>query len=383
MKTALQQLRAYLASYCHFAEPEITVPLSMWVAGTYMFEVFDSYPYLVINARVKRAGKTRLSELIGFTSNMPFNVSGASAPALFRKISDDKPTIIWDEAETLSSESNSLVRAFLNVGYRKGQTIPRATGTGVVEWPTYCPKTFVLIGDVYDTLRDRSIICEMQRGEPGKRFLYEAAKEEGLEIADELRGVLEQNLEAIVSAYSTLDLPFLTDRDEEIWRPIFAICSVIDKESMPALTRIAADLAAEKTNPYRYEPDHNAEAQAATEEYGKRLLRDTLTVIAHIKPNGKEGDKRSKFHRYIATADLIAALKAIPTAPWRKFYSVQQNGVQGQESKKEPGITPHQIGDFFGQFGIHPKLVRNGKDVFRGYDCDVIESIAKKIKVAV
>jgi hypothetical protein len=374
MNATLTKLRAYLSGYCHFADQDITLPLALWIAGTYIFETFDSYPYLVITARVKRAGKTRLSELIGFTSNMPFNVAGASAPSLFRKIADDKPTILWDEAEQLSSEANDLVRAFLNVGYRKGQTIPRVGKGGVAEWPTYCPKAFVLIGDVYDTLRDRSIICEMQRGEPKKRFSYETAKEDGLAIADELRALCALHLEHATDIYCNTDIPFLTNRDAEIWRPLFAMCSTFEKESMNTIMRLAADMSAEKTNPYRYEPDKNAEAQAATEEYGKMLLRDMLTVCASLKGYGR--DKR----RALSSVDAIAALKSIPTAPWRKFYSVFNQRAEGHE-KSTPGLVPTQLADLLGQFGIHPTLIRINNKVFRGYDAKHIEDAAKKWKI--
>jgi hypothetical protein len=374
MNTILQAIRKYLKSYCHFSNPDITLVLSYWIAATYVFEAFDSFPYLVITARVKRAGKTRLSELIGFTSNMPFAVSGASAPALFRKIQDDKPTIIWDEAETLSSEANSLIRAFLNVGYRKGQTIPRATGLGVVEWPTYCPKVFVLIGDVYDTLRDRSIICEMERGEPGKRFSYETAKAEGLELADTVRAALAANLEKILAAYSEMELPFLTDRDEEIWRPLFALCKVMEPDLFIQLQTVAADLAAEKTNPYRFQPDVKAEQQTVNEEYARLLVRDMYIITHKIKGSGRNGK------RAISTVDALAALKAIPTSPWRKFYSTSSSRAEGNE-KTEPGLSANQLGDLLGTFGIHPTLHRVGEKVFRGYDAKKIDEVSKKLNL--
>lgn len=90
----LKNLRNFLSDYCHFADPAIVRPLSLWIAGAYLYETFDSFPYLVITAHVKRAGKTRLSELIGFTCSMPFNVAGATAASLFRIIQDNKPTIM-------------------------------------------------------------------------------------------------------------------------------------------------------------------------------------------------------------------------------------------------------------------------------------------------
>ncbi len=288
---------------------------------------------------------------------MPFNVAGATAASLFRIIQDNKPTIMWDEAETLSSEASSLTRAFLNVGYRKGQTIPRATGQGVIQWPTYCPKVFVLIGDVYDTLRDRSIICEMQRGEPAKRFAYETAKAEGEEIAQEIKSLIAENIEKIQSAYADIELPFLTDRDAEIWRPVFALSAVLDVGEKTSLARIAVDMATEKTSDvkrYGYVNQEEHEKIVRREEYGKRAIADLLFLTKKVK--------------YIESKNAVKLLRGIDIAPWRKFEGT------GLDNMKK-------LADLVGIFELRPKLIRDGENVFRGYlQKDILQS-AKKYKI--
>jgi hypothetical protein len=370
----------FLSDYCHFKEPAISIPISFWIAATFIFDTFDSFPYMCITARTKRAGKTRLSELISFTCQNPFSVAAASAASLFRAIQDNNPTIIWDEAETLSSESASVIRALLNVGYRKGQTIPRASGGGIVQYETYCPKVFVLIGDIYDTLRDRSIMVEMERADPSiltskKRFSYETAKAEGFELAEEIKKLIGDNLECIQSFYISETLGFLTDRDEEIWRPLFAICRAVDIETYTSMQRIAADLAAEKTNPYRYVENLNDESKKQTEEYGLILLRDVLSVCKKSVPG------IGKFSKAIPSADLLGILKDIPTSPWRKYHSPAE--VRGGNGKVDEGsgLTVVQMCYMLNQFGIHPKLQRQGEKVFRGYTVSQIEDAAKKYKV--
>lgn len=375
----LKNLRAFLSDYCHFADPNIVRPLSLWVAGTYLYEAFDSFPYLAITAHVKRAGKTRLSELIGFTCSMPFNVAGASAASLFRTVADNKPTIIWDEAETLSSEASSITRAFLNVGYRKGQTIPRADGKrGVIQWPTYCPKVFVLIGDVYDTLRDRSIICEMQRGEPSKRFSYETAKMEGEEIAQEIKETVAANLERISLGYSSLDIGFLTDRDAEIWRPIFAIAQALCPEETKELSRIAVDLATEKTasvRRYGFVNQEEAEATIRREEYARRAVADLLAVTdpEWHSPNHK---KNGAYSEAIPATEAVAVLKEIDIAPWRKY---EGTGLEGR-----------MLADLVAVLELRSKPIRNGgpfngkkQNVFRGFTRKDILACAKKYKIQV
>lgn len=354
----LKNLRNFLSDYCHFTDAAIVRPLSLWIAGTYLYEAFDSFPYLVITAHVKRAGKTRLSELIGFTCSMPFNVAGATAASLFRIIQDNKPTIMWDEAETLSSEASTITRAFLNVGYRKGQTIPRATGQDVTQWPTYCPKVFVLIGDVYDTLRDRSIIVEMQRGEPKTRFAYETAKADGEEIGQAIKCLVAENLEKIQSCYSSMDIRFLTDRDSEIWRPIFALAQAIEPESIPELSRIAVDMATEKTanvKRYGYVNQEEQERIVEREEYAKRLLADMLKIVGNDKA--------------IPSAKCIFRLREIGIAPWRKYQGT--------------GLDMTMLADLLGIYELRPKPCRIGENVFRGYTRKDILAAAKKYKVSI
>lgn len=95
-------------------------------------------------------------------------------------------------------------------------------------YETYCPKAFALIGDVHDTLRDRSIVVEMRRGEPARRFVYAAAKEEGAALRERLSAALSSQVEEIDVAVRGFEgLKFLFDRDEEIWSPLFILCRLI------------------------------------------------------------------------------------------------------------------------------------------------------------
>lgn len=368
MKTTLSALRKFISDYLYFEDASILLPICYWIAGTYLFESFDAFPYCVITASTKRSGKTLLSELMAFCSNVPFRVTGATAQALFRAIEDRKPTIIWDEAETLSSEASSVLRAFLNVGYRKGQTVPRASGESIKEWPTYCPKVFVLIGQVFDTLRDRSIVVNMRRGttqetDKLKRFSHETCKTRGLEFVDEIRSLIAENYQAILDVYENDSLEFLTDRDEEIWRPVFAICKVLEPENYVSMKRIAVDMAAEKTAPVKdKELLALEEKRAQKEEYAIRLVKDMLTITKTVKA--------------ISSSDAVEALRKIDVAPWRKILGT--------------GLDMLLLADLLAVFELRPKVHRakgnaknsgSGQGVFRGYSRDQILDAAKKARI--
>lgn len=216
MKTNIvQKIESYILDYVVLLEPAYAFPIALWIIGTFCFEQFDAFPYLVITSPTKRSGKTRLSEMISFACSNPRNFAALTGPTIFRSIEQEKPTIVADEAEKLSSEAASTLRSVLNVGYRKGQTIPRTVGNGIRHYPTYCPKVFVLIGDVYDTLKDRSIIVTMRRAEPPKRFTFEAAQEAGAEIRLMCQNAARTHSGAIAEDFQAHHgLPFLMDRDE-------------------------------------------------------------------------------------------------------------------------------------------------------------------------
>jgi len=356
VNSTLKKLRAFISSYLFISDPAILYPISYWIAGTYIYESFDSFPYMVITAMTKRSGKTRLSELIAFTCNMPFRVAGATAASLFHAIQQNKPTIIWDEAESLSSEASSVVRAFLNVGYRKGQTIPRTCGSEMVDWPTYCPKVFVLIGHVFDTLRDRSIIVRMTRGKSSdtenlKRFSYEQCKAEGAELIDELRAMMAENASDILDAYEKENLAFLTDRDEEIWRCLFAIGKVLEPDAYKSMKRTSVDMATEKTAPVKVWGNQiEKEERAEKEEYATRLLKDLASVTANVKA--------------ISSSDAITKLREIDVAPWRKY--------QGD------GLNMNMLADLLNAVFLAPKVIRIGKKVYRGYTrADILSAVKK------
>lgn len=352
----VRDVERYLSKYVTFPERGYSFVLALWALSTHLWPHFDAFPYLVITSSTKRSGKTRLSELLAFVAANAKNMAGMTAATVFRMIRDDQPTLFIDEAETLSSESADTMRSVLNVGYRQGQTIPRMSKGGKVEeWPAYCPKAFILIGDVFDTLRDRSIVVRMRRGEAPQRFIFENARAEGRELCDRAATGLLDGKASILEAYSShAGLSFLQDRDEEIWTPLFCVASVLCPDRLDELTRIAVDMATEKTvgaRKFSALEMETAEREATDQEYAERLLVDVATVI------GK--------HKGMFTNDLLKALFDLPTGPWRKFRGA--------------GLDAHDLSNLLNRFAIVPKLLRLGETVKRGYSRADIERGLKQL----
>lgn len=363
-------LSAYIEKYVTFANPDYSFVASLWAAGTFMFPkpedvgggdisppdvAFDAFPYLVITSDTKRSGKTRFSEILSSLCSRTRNYAGATPVTVFRSIKYDCPTIFFDEAESMAGEAADMMRQVTNAGYRRGQTVPRAsalTPSGVEEWPVYCPKGFILIGDVRDTLRDRSIIIRMQRAEAKERYVYAKAKAEGEDLRAELEKLTKAKGEDIRDVYTHhKGLDFLTDRDEEIWLSLFAVCAVLAPSRLEELKRIAVDMATEKTSPARrYTKLEDAEDQAELDEYSRRLVRDAATVF-------KKGE------RAIFTRDLLPRLHELTTGPWRKY--------------RGDGLTSMSMADMLSPFGLQPHLVKIKGVVARGYHRADIEKVAK------
>lgn len=361
----VDDIMAFFRKYVVFTDELMALPITMWVMMTYMFREFDAFPYMVITAATKRSGKTRLGvELMQFIANKPEPFGAMSASSMFRIIEDEHPTLLIDEAEKLNGEAASELRSVLNVGYRTGSKVAKTIGNEVQKFDTYCPKTIVLIGDVYDTLRDRSIIIRLRRADSPMRMMHAVASKEGQVLRERIQAAIAELKDDVVNQYMKAErLEFLNDRDEEIWSALFCACHVFAPNRVEDMKRIAVDIATEKTvDASSYTKSKEAETQAQQDEYSRWLVCDMLAVM--------DG-------RNMATVEIIAKLKDLTTSPWRKF--------RGGE-----GINPDMVGELVNVFGLKPGSVRVGKgksgsnaNVVKGYKyADVKNAIAKHNVVA-
>jgi hypothetical protein len=332
----IEEIESYLAGYVSFADPAYAFVIALWLAATHTWLSFDAFPYLVVTSATKRSGKTRLLELMSFIAACARSVAHISPAAMFHTIHNNKPTLFIDEAEAFSSPKSEF-RPLMNTGYRRGQTVLRQSGGDTVEYETYCPKAFSLIGDVYDTLRDRSIVIAMRRGTPQQRFVFALTQQEGTVLREMLHEIVAaKSAEVYESIVAFGGLPFLTDRDEEIWTPLFVMCAILCPHRIEELTRAAVDIATAKTaDAKKFTELAGQEKDVEEQEYAERLLLDLITVI---------GDRKQ-----ITTAEAILLLRAIPTAPWRKFRGT---------GLKDVIDGAMDIAALLSRFGVAPKMLR-------------------------
>lgn len=295
----LGQLERFYTRYVILPE-RTPLPLALWTLMTYTFDSFDAVPYLVISSPAPRCGKTRLLECLELVVSKPRRASNISEAALFRSIEKFSPSLLLDEAETLSgkSERAEYLRQILNAGNRRGAVVTRCDGQGTNldarDFSVFCPKVLAGIGGFPPTITDRAIVIGMQRrkdSESIERFLHRRVEPVGKTLGEMAGTFVTRRREEIGAAYEAVELDFVSDRDAEAWAPLFAILSVAAPERLPELRTCAERLTKSKG------------AHAEDDSLALRLLSDMREVWSENEPK-------------MFTAELLRRLKEIEDGPW-------------------------------------------------------------------
>jgi len=185
LEAVLDLLETYFRTFVKVSEHFYTI-LPLWVAHTYAIDLFHFTPYLLITSPVKQCGKTLLRNLISAVAYNALPADNASLAALFREIEKHRGriTVLLDEVDRWLAPEDSETRedfiGLLNTGFQRGSKYLRCErnkgGFETKEYQVFCPKVIVGLSNLTDTVRDRSIIVEMQRynhnGDNLKRFPY-------------------------------------------------------------------------------------------------------------------------------------------------------------------------------------------------------------------
>lgn len=324
----------YIRRYCVLPDAAY-LTLALWCAATHMAETFDCFPYLALLSPAKRCGKTRLLEILETVCAKPWRGTAPTSAALYRMMKDC-PTLLLDEVEGLrngrsTSETQQAILAVLNAGHRAGATVPRCAGKDqhLEHFPVYGPKAFAAIGSLPDTLSDRSIVLTLQRKKPDQsveRFLFARAKAEAEPIRAGLELVANQYASDVRQAYQACsDLSWLSDRDADLWMPLFALCSVAAPGRVSELRHSAQMLSGVK------QEDDTEDSTSL------RLLSDIRAVWRQNAP-------------HIASADLLERLRAIEDAPWLEYET-----------------TARKVAKWLRPFGVAPRQVRIENGTVKGY----------------
>lgn len=232
----LAELIAALLRYVILTNMQ-AISVALWIIFTHVHDAFDVSPRLIIKAQLKRCGKTTLISVLRRLVAKPHGVSGITSSALLRLIELHHPTILMDELDALMAadkEMSQALRGLMNSGFNRDlakftMNVPtRDKGYEPRVFSTWTPLALAGIGNLPNTVRDRSIEIEMKR-KLKTETVERLRRRDGADL-NELAGKLvrwaKDNLDALHIAEPRMP-EGLNDRAADAWEPLVAIADLV------------------------------------------------------------------------------------------------------------------------------------------------------------
>lgn len=287
--------RDFISRYSVVPSEELDL-ITVWAMGTHCFSPAcqwpATYPYLYITGG-PGSGKTVLGQdALGCVCRDHTSATGATGSTLFRmlgweneetgEIENMAPTLFLDEIDTTYSGSKDadLQRA-LDVGYKRGGSIPRASGKSFIAFPVYGPKMLMGIdnGHLPEPLLQRCLRINLERQSQDQLhaagvepFYIFDVEDEAAELNEQLAQWAKDHSE-VLKEYRPTAPSGLTARQWEISRTLVQLAHAIGNEAhiveslLTVLTR----------NPAR--PDRKVELYGAIDQLFEELSVDRLTSL--------------------------------------------------------------------------------------------------------
>ena len=347
----LDDVEDFVLTYCSFACIEEADAIALWVVHTHVVDVFSTTPRLLITAPTIECGKSRVLESIEplvLAARLAISVSGAY---MFRTIGVRPVTLLLDEYEALwkdDSDHGQDLRAIIDAGYRKGQTVGRVVGSGgeliPVDFPVFCPVALAGVGWVPESVRTRSIPIHMRRRGPDdvvQPYDRDDVLAAAAPIQRRIRGWAKRNRDRLDRHP---ELPAgVEDRPAELWRPLVAVAQLAGGTWPDVATAACLRLVT---------------CPVVDEDPVTQLLADIEAVFDGTDTVDDEGRPTGPRVDTLFSTGLVERLNAREDWPWSSL----QNG-----RRADPGLTPAGLAKRLKDFGVKPKTVRIGNDTAKGY----------------
>jgi hypothetical protein len=333
----LDELRAAIVRYCILPTPEAYDAVTAYIAATYGVPAWECATRLVITSPEKRCGKSRLLDVIEATCYQPLITVNISPAAMVRSISPDPPTILLDEADTVfgkkAADSNEDLRGIVNAGHQRNRPYIRwdVTARAPEKCPTFSMCVLAGIGDMPDTIMDRSVVIRMRRRAPHEKVApYRRRRDEPVlrELADRVGGWVKEIRPKLAAAAPVMPVE---DRAADTWEPLVAI------------------------------------GDAAGEKWGTRIRMACLAMVSGEDDDGSDAslglrllaDLREVFGdaTHLYTTSVLDLLHRLEDAPWNDLFGRQ--------------MTAHDLSKRLKPYSVKPVDVReNGGSNKKGYRRD-------------
>ncbi|MFD4373337.1 DUF3631 domain-containing protein [Streptomyces sp. NPDC058486] len=330
----LSDLRTQFRRYVVLPSEDALTAVTLWVAATHLQTAWQHAPRLAVVGPAKRCGKSRLLDVVTETVHDPLITVNASAAAVFRSITATPPTLLVDEADTLFgsakvAEKNEEMRGLLNAGHQRNRPTLRVSGPNheVSKFPTFAMAALAGIGDLPDTIMDRSVVIRMRRRGPGEK-VAEFRTVRDTPALHAVRDRLVAWLGPLHDPAMSLTPPMpVEDRAADTWQPLVAVADLAGG-TWPEAAR-AACLAMTK---------HEAEQDQDNSALNLRLLADVRRAFA------AEGNPA-----LLRTGRLLGILNEDTESPWPEYKDKGLTARGLQLLLKDYGISAssHRFPDGF------------------------------------
>jgi hypothetical protein len=325
----LDDLAAYLTRYVAFPSHEAVTAVALWIVHTHCVNAFESTPRLTFISPEKGSGKTRGLEVLALVVPSPIHAVNMSPAALYRLVAEKQPTLLLDEADTylgLSvAKQHEELRGLINAGHRRNATVYRGEVVGkavkVVELPAFAACALAGIGDLPDTILDRSVIVPMKRRAPDEHvapFRERLARPDADELRERISQWADQHFNDLRDAWPVMPAG-ITDRAEDVWEPLIAIADLAGWGERARTAAVSITKARRDRDP----------------SLGIQLLSDCQRIFA-----ARNVDR-------LTTEELLEALVALDDSPWSDLRGkpLDARGLARRLKKYEARPADHRFGD--------------------------------------
>jgi hypothetical protein len=326
----LERIENFLRRFVRFTDEreshEVCV-LALYVLHTWALDGAHATPYLHIKSPAKRAGKTRLLEVLQSVCRDSIRASSITASAVFQLIEAKRPTLLIDEVDAIFSargEYTDALRGVLNDGYKPGGVAIRGTQEGEPrEFSTWCPKVLAGIENATlpDTITDRCLVISLERklkSEPLERLRARKIEASTQEMRDRLNDWAMLAVDRLAE-FEVETLDSISDRAEEIAEPLLAIAEDAGGD-WPARARSAVLALADQ--------------DSGGDDHGTLLLAKLHELFGPVS--------------ILSTKEIVKGLREDETLPFAE-------------------VNAQQVAKLLAPYGIRPHQIKFQQDNMRGY----------------
>jgi hypothetical protein len=304
------------------------------------------------------------------TCHNPFITVNSSTAAVYRSISEDPPTMLVDEADTIfgaNADGNEDLRGLLNAGHQRNRPAKRydAATKQVESIPTFAMAALAGIGAMPDTIEDRAVIVRMRRRAPNEKVSpYRHRRDRpGLrDLAEQLAAWLRADLAILEKTEPAMPVE---DRAADTWEPLVAVADHAGgdwperaRTAVLVMTTDAAENDQADSDSLALLIDcrtaFGEELALPTSELLRRLTSEEEARWRECGPTGltarklgallREFEVRSTTMRFPGFGQAKGYLRAAFTDAWQRYCPPEHERQDGQEagSREDQEGEPYQ-----------------------------------------